>query len=75
MVGYRYLIERNIYRTAIKPRLKILIENPGVQLIIQRNLLKLNHLEMLSEGVGKLVEVFNIRKSNMVISLSFPSLI
>jgi hypothetical protein len=54
---------------------KILIENPGVQLIIQRNLLKLNHLERLSEGVEKLVEVFNIRKSNMVISLSFPSLI
>jgi hypothetical protein len=75
MVEYRYLIERNIYRTAIKLRVKILIENPGVQLIIQRNLLKLNHLERLSEGVEKLVEVFNIRKSNMVISLSFPSLI
>jgi hypothetical protein len=75
MVEYRYLIERNIYRTTIKLRVKILIENPGVQLIIQRNLLKLNHLERLSEGVEKLVEVFNIRKSNMVISLSFPSLI
>lgn len=50
MVEYRYLIERNIYCTAIKLRVKILFENLGVQLNMQRNLLKLNHLERLSEG-------------------------